>query len=98
MTHVVVLGGTGHIGGYLVPRLVAAGHEVTVLTRGKATPARQGGAWARGRPERAGADAGGRATPSVRRVRRAQGGDRDRPARPGQEARVPGDRAAPRAH
>jgi len=45
MTHVVVLGGTGHIGGYLVPRLVAAGHEVTVLTRGKATPYRQDGAW-----------------------------------------------------
>lgn len=45
MTHVVVLGGTGHIGGYLVPRLVAAGHEVTVLTRGKATPYRPDGAW-----------------------------------------------------
>ncbi|MBB4904536.1 NAD-dependent epimerase/dehydratase family protein [Actinophytocola algeriensis] len=45
MTRVVVLGGTGHIGGYLVPRLVAAGHEVTVLTRGKATPYRQDGAW-----------------------------------------------------
>ena len=47
MTHVVVLGGTGHIGGYLVPRLVAAGHEVTVLTRGKAMPYRQDGAWSR---------------------------------------------------
>jgi nucleoside-diphosphate-sugar epimerase len=45
MTHVVVLGGTGHIGGYLVPRLVAAGHEVTVLTRGKAAPYRADGAW-----------------------------------------------------
>jgi nucleoside-diphosphate-sugar epimerase len=45
MRHVVVLGGTGHIGGYLVPRLVAAGHEVTVLTRGKATPYRSDGAW-----------------------------------------------------
>lgn len=45
MTHVVVLGGTGHIGGYLVPRLVAAGHDVTVLTRGKATPYRSDGAW-----------------------------------------------------
>jgi nucleoside-diphosphate-sugar epimerase len=45
MTHVVVLGGTGHIGGYLVPRLVEAGHEVTVLTRGKATPYRADGAW-----------------------------------------------------
>jgi nucleoside-diphosphate-sugar epimerase len=45
MTHVVVLGGTGHIGGYLVPRLVAAGHGVTVLTRGKAAPYRTDGAW-----------------------------------------------------
>jgi nucleoside-diphosphate-sugar epimerase len=45
MTHVVVIGGTGHIGGYLVPRLVAAGHEVTVLTRGKASPYRTDGAW-----------------------------------------------------
>lgn len=45
MTHVVVLGGTGHIGGYLVPRLVAAGHEVTVVTRGKASPYRSDGAW-----------------------------------------------------
>jgi len=45
MTRVVVLGGTGHIGGYLVPRLVAAGHDVTVLTRGTATPYRTHGAW-----------------------------------------------------
>jgi nucleoside-diphosphate-sugar epimerase len=45
MTHVVVLGGTGHIGGYLVPRLVSAGHKVTVLTRGKAAPYRSDGAW-----------------------------------------------------
>lgn len=47
MTHVVVLGGTGHIGGYLVPRLVEAGHDVTVLTRGKAKPYRPDGAWER---------------------------------------------------
>ena len=47
MTHVVVLGGTGHIGGYLVPRLVASGHDVTVLTRGKATPYRPDGAWSK---------------------------------------------------
>jgi nucleoside-diphosphate-sugar epimerase len=47
MTHVVVLGGTGHIGGYLVPRLVAAGADVTVLTRGKASPYRSDGAWSK---------------------------------------------------
>lgn len=45
MAHVVVLGGTGHIGGYLVPRLVGAGAKVTVVTRGKATPYRSDAAW-----------------------------------------------------
>lgn len=30
---VLVIGGTGHIGSYLVPRLVRAGHEVTVVAR-----------------------------------------------------------------
>lgn len=47
MTHVVVLGGTGHIGGYLVPRLVTAGADVTVLTRGKASPYRSDGTWSK---------------------------------------------------
>jgi nucleoside-diphosphate-sugar epimerase len=31
---VVVIGGTGHIGTYLVPRLVEAGHAVTCVSRG----------------------------------------------------------------
>jgi nucleoside-diphosphate-sugar epimerase len=44
---VTVIGGTGHIGGYLVPRLVAAGHDVTVVTRGKSAPYREHGAWRR---------------------------------------------------
>jgi nucleoside-diphosphate-sugar epimerase len=43
----VVLGGTGHIGGYLVPRLVAAGADVTVLTRGQASPYRSDGTWSK---------------------------------------------------
>ena len=30
---VLVVGGTGHIGSYLVPRLVRAGHEVVVVAR-----------------------------------------------------------------
>lgn len=47
MARVAVLGGTGHIGGYLVPRLVEAGHDVTVLTRGKADPYRPHAAWQR---------------------------------------------------
>lgn len=45
MARVTVLGGTGHIGGYLVPRLVESGHDVTVLTRGKADPYRPHAAW-----------------------------------------------------
>jgi nucleoside-diphosphate-sugar epimerase len=34
---ILLIGGTGHIGGYLVPRLIAGGHEVTVIAR-HATP------------------------------------------------------------
>lgn len=33
MSKIVVIGGTGHVGGYLVPQLVAAGHQVTNLSR-----------------------------------------------------------------
>ncbi|MGE5673421.1 MAG: NAD-dependent epimerase/dehydratase family protein [Mycobacterium leprae] len=36
---VLVLGGTGSIGDYLVPMLLAAGHGVTVLSRGQRRPA-----------------------------------------------------------
>ncbi len=35
---IAVIGGTGHIGTFLVPRLVMAGHDVTVVTRRKAKP------------------------------------------------------------
>jgi nucleoside-diphosphate-sugar epimerase len=34
----VVIGGTGHIGTYLVPRLVALGHEVVSVSRGNRQP------------------------------------------------------------
>ena len=34
----VVIGGTGHIGSYLIPRLVAKGHDVTVVSRGESSP------------------------------------------------------------
>ena len=44
---VVVIGGTGHIGTYLVPRLVAGGHEVIVVTRGQSRPYRADVAWDR---------------------------------------------------
>lgn len=43
---VVVVGGTGHIGTYLAPRLVRAGHEVVVISRGERRPYRDDPAWA----------------------------------------------------
>jgi len=38
MGRVVVIGATGHIGSYLVPRLVAGGHEVIAMSRGLRGP------------------------------------------------------------
>ncbi len=38
MSRVVVIGATGHVGTYLVPRLVRAGHEVVALSRGARDP------------------------------------------------------------
>ncbi|HEX6626802.1 MAG TPA: NAD-dependent epimerase/dehydratase family protein [Gemmatimonadaceae bacterium] len=43
---IVVIGATGHIGTFLVPRLVAAGHEVVALSRGEREPYRPHQAWA----------------------------------------------------
>jgi len=42
---VVVIGGTGHIGTYLVPSLVDAGHEAVVISRGSRQPYREDPAW-----------------------------------------------------
>jgi nucleoside-diphosphate-sugar epimerase len=42
---VVVIGGSGHVGTYLVPRLVEAGHEVVNVTRGQRAPYQAHGAW-----------------------------------------------------
>ena len=35
---IVVIGGSGHIGSFLLPRLVRAGHEVLNISRGTSTP------------------------------------------------------------
>lgn len=43
--HVVMIGGTGHVVTYLVPRLMEAGFQVTVVTRGKRQPYTPHGAW-----------------------------------------------------
>lgn len=42
-----VIGGTGHIGTHLVPRLVAAGHEVVCVSRRQREPYQPHAAWAR---------------------------------------------------
>jgi nucleoside-diphosphate-sugar epimerase len=38
MSRVVVIGATGHIGSYLVPRLVRGGYEVIAVSRGAREP------------------------------------------------------------
>ena len=43
--HVLIIGGSGHIGTYLVPRLVEAGHEVTQVSRGSREPYQPHKAW-----------------------------------------------------
>ncbi len=42
---IVVIGGTGHIGTYLIPRLVLDGHEVICVSRKKSVPFQQNPAW-----------------------------------------------------
>ena len=42
---IAVIGGSGHVGSFLVPRLVRAGHEVVNLTRGASTPYVNDEAW-----------------------------------------------------
>lgn len=42
---VVVIGGTGHVGTYLIPRLVAAGHEVVNVSRQQRDPYLPHKAW-----------------------------------------------------
>ena len=42
---VVIIGGSGHVGTYLVPRLVEAGHEVINVSRGQREPYQPHAAW-----------------------------------------------------
>ena len=41
----MVIGATGHIGSYLVPRLVRAGHEVMAVSRGERKPYHEAVEW-----------------------------------------------------
>jgi nucleoside-diphosphate-sugar epimerase len=45
MTKVVIIGGSGHVGTYLVPRLVQTGFDVVNVTRGKRVPYSPHAAW-----------------------------------------------------
>jgi nucleoside-diphosphate-sugar epimerase len=45
--NVVIIGGTGHVGTYLVPRLVEAGYSVTNVSRGERDPYQGHSAWKR---------------------------------------------------
>ena len=45
MSRVVVIGATGHIGTYLVPRLVRNGHEVIAMSRGTREPYHASAQW-----------------------------------------------------
>ncbi|MEN6532131.1 MAG: NAD-dependent epimerase/dehydratase family protein [Bryobacteraceae bacterium] len=42
---IVVIGGTGHVGTFLVPRLVMSGHEVVCVSRCQREPYQPHGAW-----------------------------------------------------
>jgi nucleoside-diphosphate-sugar epimerase len=46
MSRIVIVGGAGHVGSYLAPRLVELGHEVVNVSRGVAKPYRSHSAWA----------------------------------------------------
>lgn len=45
MARIVVIGGSGHVGTYLLPALVERGHEVVNVSRGTASPYREHAAW-----------------------------------------------------
>ena len=45
MRRVVVIGATGHVGTYLIPRLVRAGHEVVAVSRGTRAPYHEAPEW-----------------------------------------------------
>ena len=47
MSKVVIIGGSGHVGTYLVPRLVEAGHQVVNIARGHRKPYVPNAAWGR---------------------------------------------------
>ncbi len=45
MARIIIIGGSGHVGTYLVPRLVRAGHHVVNVARGDSRPYTADAAW-----------------------------------------------------
>src|SRR4051812_6196112 len=66
---VVIIGGSGHVGTYLVPRLVEAGHEVIAISRGQREPYQTHAAWNSVRQIQMDRDAGDKAGTFGRAVR-----------------------------
>jgi nucleoside-diphosphate-sugar epimerase len=69
---VVIIGGTGHVGTYLVPRLVEAGHEVIHISRGQNNPYQGHTAWKHARQVNADREAEDQAGTFGKRVRELQ--------------------------
>jgi nucleoside-diphosphate-sugar epimerase len=69
---VAIIGASGHVGGYLVPRLVAAGNDVVAISRGRRAPYQAHGAWAaveRHMIDRSDAEAAGTFGEQIRELR-----------------------------
>ena len=45
MSRIIIIGGSGHVGSYLVPALVTMGYEVVNVSRGISAPYRTHSAW-----------------------------------------------------
>src|SRR5258708_36987565 len=74
---IVVIGGTGHIGTYLIPRLVAARHQVILVSRGERKPYQAHAAWRsvrRIRIDRGTVEGGGGLWPAKSRAESGCGG------------------------
>ena len=68
---VVIIGGSGHVGTYLVPRLAAAGHQVVAVSRNRREPYQPHPAWAsveRHTIDRAAAEAAGTFGAQIRKL------------------------------
>jgi nucleoside-diphosphate-sugar epimerase len=69
LMRVVIIGGTGHIGSYLTPRLIEAGHAVLCVSRGLKQPYAEHAAWRRVEPvvlDRAAEESAGRFGTKIR--------------------------------